>query len=68
MPNYIHHCPHCKSDETDIRSGVYFDIYKCSNCGEEYCLHCRDSNNARRCPECGDTEGHHDTVARVSQS
>lgn len=68
MANYVHHCPHCKSDASDIGWGAsYFDIFRCSSCNEEYCCKCDDSNNGRKCPECGDVEGHHATVATVAK-
>lgn len=68
MSNYVHSCPGCGSTADDIGwSGSYFDIFKCSECGQEYCCKCDDSNNGRRCPSCGDTEGHHRTVASVSK-
>ena len=69
MANYIACCPNCKRNASDIGwSASYFDIYECSNCRTWYCYNCRNSNGARRCPECEDTEGHHRTVATVSKS
>lgn len=68
MPNYVHHCPHCRADQTDISwSAAYFDIYECSECAEKYCCKCRDSNNGKQCPECGNAD-YHRAVARVSKN
>jgi hypothetical protein len=68
MSNYVPACPHCGADASDIGwSSSYFEIFRCSECGEEYCCKCRNSNNGRQCPECGDEEGHHPAVAQVSK-
>ncbi len=66
MPNYISVCPGCDADKHDISwAAAYFDVYKCKDCGEEYCHKCRGSNGARYCPACKSTS--RDTYGRVSK-
>lgn len=67
MPNYVHHCPNCRSSADDIGMfSSHFEIYECGKCEERYCHRCDGSNNGRQCPHCGN-DGYPSTVGRVAK-
>lgn len=66
MAIYIDRCPNCGSDKHDISVfAAYFDVYECSDCGENYCHKCHGSNGGRQCPRCGSK--HKSAYGRVSK-
>jgi DNA-directed RNA polymerase subunit RPC12/RpoP len=45
-------CPSCGKTVTDP-TAAFFPVYRCEDCGREYCHKCSGSNGARQCPDCG---------------
>ena len=57
-------CPGCGfNKKATALSGAYFNVYRCSKCGREYCYQCNGSNGGRKCPKCGSTS--RQTIGKV---
>lgn len=49
-------CPNCGHDPSGF-STSFMPIYRCSECGTEFCHNCGTSTaNGFRCPDCGNEE------------
>ncbi len=50
MSDY-HRCPNC-GHKPDSWGASHMEIYRCDDCGTEFCHRCPGSNGGRECPRC----------------
>ena len=55
----LHECPYCGTRPNLM---VYLQIYRCNNCGTQYCYKCADDD----CPRCGKHDRHKSEQAHNS--